>query len=46
MAKSLSVINETSTGRNQTFRDNYKNTNMSRQKFVKDVAAGDKLPNG
>lgn len=41
MGKRITVTSETSTGRNQTFHDNYKNKDMSRQKFVKDIKKGD-----
>ena len=40
MGKRISVTSETSTGRNQTFHDNYKNKDMSRQKFVNEIKNG------
>ena len=40
MGKRITVTNETSTGRNQTYHDNYKNKNMSRKEFVKEIKNG------
>ena len=41
MGKRISVTSETQTGRNKTFHDNYKNKDMSLQKFVKEIKNGD-----
>ena len=40
MGKRIAVTSETSTGRNQTFHDNYKNKNISWQKFVNEIKNG------
>lgn len=40
MRKRISVIDETKTGRNTKFHDNYKNTNMDREAFVKAIKNG------
>lgn len=40
MPKRVSVTNESSTGRNQKFHDNYNNKNMNRQVFVKEIKNG------
>jgi hypothetical protein len=39
--KRVSVTKESKTGRNQSFRDNYTNQDMSRAQFVKQIEAGD-----
>jgi hypothetical protein len=36
----ISVTKESKTGRNQQFRDNYTNRNMSRAQFVKKIQNG------
>lgn len=41
MGKRITVTNETSTGRNQTFHDNYKNKDMTRREFVKEIKNGE-----
>jgi hypothetical protein len=38
--KRVKVINENSTGRNQTFHDNYTNADMTRTQFVKKIESG------
>ncbi len=40
MAKRISVTNENITGRNLTFHDNYKDKNMTRREFVKEIKSG------
>lgn len=40
MAKRISVTNETSSGRNQIFHDNFKNKNMTWKEFVKNIKSG------
>ncbi|MBO4638344.1 MAG: hypothetical protein J5710_01165 [Treponema sp.] len=41
MGKRITVTKETSTGRNLTFHDNYKNKDMSRREFVKEIKNGE-----
>lgn len=38
--KRVSVTKESPSGRNTNFRDNHKNTNMSRSQFVKKIENG------
>lgn len=38
--KRVSVTKESSSGRNQAFHDNYKNTDMNRSEFVKKIESG------
>lgn len=38
--KRISVINETSTGRNKKFRDNYNQKTMTRIQFVNEIKSG------
>jgi len=38
--KKISVIDETSTGRNKRFRDNYSGEEMTRLKFVSKIKSG------
>lgn len=38
--KRISVTQESSTGRNERFRDNYSNTSMTRNQFVKAIENG------
>lgn len=40
MAKRISVTSESSTGRNQTFHDNYTGANMTRTQFVNQIKNG------
>ena len=40
MSKRITVTSETDSGRNQIFHDNYKNKNMSRKEFVKEIKSG------
>lgn len=40
MNKRVSVTNQTDTGRNIVFHDNYTNTTMSRQQFVNAINSG------
>ncbi len=40
MGKRISVISESETGRNQTFRDNLTRTVMTRTDFVRQIKAG------
>ncbi|ALJ30799.1 hypothetical protein AKUA1202_04880 [Apilactobacillus kunkeei] len=40
MYKRVSVTDQTDTGRNTAFHDNYTNTNMSRQQFVNAIKNG------
>lgn len=40
MAKRVSVTRESSTGRNESFHDNYTGTNMSRNQFVRQIKQG------
>jgi len=40
MPKRITVTQESATGRNEIFRDNYKYTNMTRCKFVKEIQRG------
>lgn len=39
--KRVSVTEESKTGRNQKFRDNYSGGNMTRPEFVKKIESGD-----
>ena len=41
MAKRVTVTRESSSGRNQRFRDNYSDRGMSRSEFVKKIRSGD-----
>lgn len=41
MGKRITVTNETPTGRNQNFHDNFKNKNMTRREFVKEIKNGE-----
>ena len=43
MGKKITVTSETSTGMNKTFHDNYKNKNLNRREFVKEVKNGNYL---
>lgn len=36
----ISVTNESNTGRNQKFKDNYSGANMTRNQFVKEINSG------
>jgi len=38
--KRVKVINESDTGRNQEFHDNYKNKDMTRKQFVNEIKKG------
>ena len=38
--KRITVISESSTGRNQKFHDNKKNKDMTRTEFVKEIKKG------
>lgn len=38
--KRVTVTQETSSGRNQTFHDNYSGADMTRSQFVREVEAG------
>jgi len=38
--KRVTVTNETSTGRNTNFHDNYTNVDMTRQQFVNEINKG------
>lgn len=40
MPKRISVTQESDTGRNQKFHDNYKGTDMTRPQFVRAIEAG------
>ena len=40
MAKRVTVTRESSTGRNESFRDNYTGANMTRSQFVKQIQQG------
>ncbi len=40
MPKRITVTHESSTGRNQTFHDNFTRRNMSRKAFVKTIENG------
>ncbi len=40
MPKRVSTIKESNTGRNERFRDNYKNIEMTRNQFVKQIEQG------
>ena len=40
MPKRISVTQESETGRNQEFHDNYKGTDMTRARFVREIEAG------
>ena len=40
MPKRISVTQESDTGRNQKFHDNYKDTDMTRPQFVRAIEAG------
>jgi len=40
MAKRISVTQESDSGRNQRFHDNYTGQNMSRQEFVRKIENG------
>lgn len=40
MPKRVSTIQESNTGRNQKFRDNFSKTDMTRSQFVKEIKAG------
>lgn len=37
MSKRITVTNETETGRNVSFHDNYRNIDMSRTQFVQQI---------
>lgn len=39
--KRVTVTNESETGRNQTFHDNYKGNDMTRSQFVKKIEQGE-----
>ena len=40
MPKRISVIKENDSGRNESFKDNFKNKTMSRAEFVKEIKKG------
>lgn len=40
MPKRISVTSESSTGRNQTFHDNYTGADMTRAQFVRQINSG------
>ncbi|HCJ08277.1 MAG TPA: hypothetical protein DHV96_07935 [Lachnospiraceae bacterium] len=40
MPKRVSVTSESNTGRNERFHDNYKNTDMTRSQFVREIRNG------
>lgn len=40
MPKRVSVTRESNTGRNERFHDNYKNTDMTRSQFVREIRNG------
>lgn len=40
MPKRIKVTNETDTGRNTNFHDNFTGTDMTRQQFVKEIKQG------
>lgn len=40
MTKRVSVTSETNTGRNVSFHDNYKKTDMNRKEFVQAIHSG------
>ena len=40
MPKRISVTNESLSGRNQVFHDNFKNKDMTRKEFVTEIKSG------
>ena len=41
MPKRIKVIEESNTGRNEKFQDNYTGTNMTRNQFVRKIENGE-----
>lgn len=43
MPKRIKVTNETTTGRNISFHDNFKNIDLTRAQFVKEIEKGNNV---